>query len=149
MNSNEKIISIIKSRRQALRLSLSETARRMGIPKSTLSRYESLERQFPLNQISNIAAVLGITADEILGLEEKEISANQSLSKTFGELPRDQQKKLLKLSKYDLNESTLDTMEFMEKADDNFRDKIFSYAEYEYFKYEKELESKKSQNSAC
>lgn len=68
MNSNEKIIEIIKSRRLSLKLSLSEVARRMGIPKSTLSRYESLQRQFPLDQISTISSVLGLQPEDILGL---------------------------------------------------------------------------------
>lgn len=68
MNNNEKIIEIIKNRRTSLKLSLSEVARRMGIPKSTLSRYESLQRQFPLDQISNIAAVLDLSPEYILGI---------------------------------------------------------------------------------
>ncbi|WDA67655.1 helix-turn-helix domain-containing protein [Lactococcus lactis] len=152
MNTNEKIIDIIINRRKALKLSLSETARRMGIPKSTLSRYESLERQFPLNQISNIASVLGITADEILGLEEPEdiSSSEQTLIKAFNELSIRQQEQLLKLVKYDLHDEIFSTVELMSKADDKFRDKVASYAKFEYFEYEKNLEQKNKgkQNTA-
>lgn len=74
MNNNEKIIEIIKNRRTSLKLSLSEVARRMSIPKSTLSRYESLQRQFPLDQISNIAAVLDLSPEYILGISSGETS---------------------------------------------------------------------------
>lgn len=83
MNSNEKIIEIIKNRRLSLKLSLSEVARRMGIPKSTLSRYESLDRQFPLNQISNIASVLDLSPEDILGISSTETpSASPSIEET-------------------------------------------------------------------
>ncbi|MCT2920642.1 helix-turn-helix domain-containing protein [Lactococcus lactis] len=74
MNNNEKIIEIIKNRRLDLNLSLSEVARRMGIPKSTLSRYESLQRQFPLDQVSTIASVLGLHPEDILGLSSQTIT---------------------------------------------------------------------------
>lgn len=152
MNNNEKIIDIIINRRKALKLSLSETARRMGIPKSTLSRYESLERQFPLNQISNIASVLGITADEILGLEETDniSSSEHTLNKTISELSSHQQDQLFKLAKYDLDDDIFNTVELMSKADSKFRDKVASFAKFSYFEYEKELEQKNKgkQNSA-
>lgn len=96
MNSNEKIIEIIKNRRLSLKLSLSEVARRMGIPKSTLSRYESLDRQFPLNQISNIASVLDLSPEDILGISSTETpSASPSIEETVNimkqlEKPRQQ-----------------------------------------------------------
>lgn len=79
MHNNQKIIEIIKNRRTELNLSLSEVARRMEIPKSTLSRYEKLERQFPLNQIPNIASVLDLTPEYILGLSNQ-VETNSTLS---------------------------------------------------------------------
>lgn len=71
MNDNETIRNIIVERRTELGLSLSEMARRLNIPKSTLSRYENLKHQYPLNEIQNFSKVLGLSPEAILGLEEE------------------------------------------------------------------------------
>ncbi|MEY8514519.1 helix-turn-helix domain-containing protein [Lactococcus taiwanensis] len=110
MNNNDKIIEIIKNRRLALNLSLSEVARRMGIPKSTLSRYESLQRQFPLDQISTIASVLDLQPEDILGLnnqnktETKESSILSEINHVSSKLDEPRQKIVLETASSQLKE---------------------------------------------
>ncbi|MBL1226579.1 helix-turn-helix domain-containing protein [Enterococcus sp. BWR-S5] len=72
MNDNKTIRDIIVSRRNELGISLSEMARRLNIPKSTLSRYENLKHQYPLNEIQNFSNILDLTPEYILGLDAKE-----------------------------------------------------------------------------
>lgn len=70
MNNNETIRNIIVGRREELGISLSEMARRLGIPKSTLSRYENLKHQYPLDEIENFSKILGISSEYILGFKK-------------------------------------------------------------------------------
>lgn len=72
MNDNQTIRNIIVNRREELGMSLSEMSRRLNIPKSTLSRYENLKHQYPLDEIQNFANLLGLSSKHILGLEETE-----------------------------------------------------------------------------
>lgn len=70
MNDNETIRNIIVKRRTELGMSLSEMARRLNIPKSTLSRYENLKHQYPLDEIQNFANLLNLSPEYILGFDE-------------------------------------------------------------------------------
>lgn len=70
MRSSEEIIKIIKELRKEKGLSLSELARRVDTPKSTLSRYESLEREFPINDVEKYANVLNVSALYLLGVDD-------------------------------------------------------------------------------
>lgn len=72
MNDNETIRNIIVNRREELGMSLSEMSRRLNIPKSTLSRYENLKHQYPLDEIQNFANLLNLSSKHILGLDETE-----------------------------------------------------------------------------
>lgn len=74
MNDNETIRNIIVKRRTELGMSLSEMSRQLDIPKSTLSRYENLKHQYPLNEIQNFAKVLGLSVQFILGFDEEKES---------------------------------------------------------------------------
>jgi Predicted transcriptional regulator len=120
MNNNEKIIEIIKNRRLSLSLSLSEVARRMGIPKSTLSRYESLQRQFPLDQISAIALVLGLQPEDILGLGSQNVEENQEpsilseINKVSSQLEVPRQKVVLETASSQLKEQQENIIELKE-----------------------------------
>jgi len=50
-------------------MSLEELARRVGVAKSTLSRYENEQREFPINDLGQYADVLGTTVEYLLGIE--------------------------------------------------------------------------------
>ncbi|WP_445450235.1 helix-turn-helix domain-containing protein [Enterococcus faecalis] len=87
MNNNEKIRDIIVARRKELGISLSEMARRLNIPKSTLSRYENLKHQYPLDEIQNFSSVLDLDPKYILGLNQ--IS---SIDELYNQLEPERQK---------------------------------------------------------
>lgn len=74
MNDNEQIINKIKQLQDKHNLSTSELARRMDMPKSTLSRYLNGERQFPLNKVADIADILSTTPQDILGLKNNNLT---------------------------------------------------------------------------
>jgi len=77
MRSSEEIIKVIKELREEKGLSLSEFARRINIPKSTLSRYESLEREFPINDVEKYANALDVSPLYLLGVDgNKNLSAH-------------------------------------------------------------------------
>lgn len=102
MNNNETIRNIIVSRRNELGISLSEMARRTGIPKSTLSRYENLKHQYPLDEIENFAKILGLSSEYILGFKkEAELS---SLDEVFCQLDPSRQRIVYECAQHQLNE---------------------------------------------
>lgn len=68
MRSNDEIIAIIEDRREAMGWSLSELARRVGMSKSTLSRYMNKQREFPVNHAREFAQVLQIEPEYLLGV---------------------------------------------------------------------------------
>lgn len=71
MRTSKEIINLIKKMREEKGWSLEELARRVGVAKSTLSRYESGQREFPINDIGQYADVLGTTVEYLLGIEKE------------------------------------------------------------------------------
>lgn len=69
MRTSKEIMALIKKMREDKGWSLEEMARRVGVAKSTLSRYESGQRDFPINDIGIYADVLGTTVEHLLGIE--------------------------------------------------------------------------------
>ena len=66
MRNNEEIISLIKSYLDNSSMSMSELANKAGVSKSTLSRYLSGSRVFPLNKSDDFASALGLTTEQFL-----------------------------------------------------------------------------------
>lgn len=119
MNNNETIRNILTERRKELGISLSELARTLDIPKSTLSRYENLKHQYPLDEIQKFAEVLNLPPEFILGLNKEKnkpkkvvsIEETQSaittlsrINETASKLDSDRQKKILSYAEYELQE---------------------------------------------
>ncbi len=125
MNNNEKIMSIIVNRRKELGLSLSEVARRLDIPKSTLSRYENLQRQFPLELVHNISKVIDLDSRKILGLD------NSTDTTTIIE-----------------NSIVSEVIELMNKLDISSQENILNFARFEFSQAEQVAKSKENQNTA-
>lgn len=69
MNSSVEVIRIIKSLREKKKMSVEELAKRVNIAKSTLSRYENGQREFPINDLGNYANALDTTIEYLLGIE--------------------------------------------------------------------------------
>ncbi len=70
MRSSKEVINIIKNLRERKGLSVEELARRIGIAKSTLSRYENGQREFPINDLGQYAKTLDTTVEYLLGIEK-------------------------------------------------------------------------------
>ena len=70
MNNSKEIIKLISDLRKEKKMSIDELAKRVGIAKSTLSRYESGQRDFPINDIGKYAQVLNVSIEYLLGLNK-------------------------------------------------------------------------------
>ncbi|SDJ74639.1 helix-turn-helix domain-containing protein [Streptococcus gallolyticus] len=80
MRNNEEIISLIQNMIEEEHMSMSEFARRVGIAKSTMSRYFNRTREFPLNKADDFARALNISPEYLLGLEEEKTRTEIDLS---------------------------------------------------------------------
>lgn len=87
MNSSKEIIKLIKQLRERKKLSVEELAKRVGIAKSTLSRYENEQRKFPINDVGKYANALGVSVEYLLGIEEKPSEKNSIAIQTYPYLP--------------------------------------------------------------
>ena len=71
MRNNNEIINIIKDIMASRDISLSELARRLDIPKSSMSRYLNEHREFPVNRVEEFAKALGTTSEYLLGFSDE------------------------------------------------------------------------------
>ncbi|WP_239449906.1 helix-turn-helix transcriptional regulator [Lactococcus lactis] len=148
---NRYVGNKIKEQRIFLGLTQEELAKKVGVGKTTISNYEVGLRSPKKPQMIKLSEVFGISIDDFFPSVNPQNNNVHSDIPSLSSLTEQQQEQLLKLSKLDLDDSILNTVELMSKADDKFRDKIHSYAKFEYFEYEKELEqkNKNNRNSAC
>src|SRR5699024_8533633 len=70
MNSSKEVIRLIKNLRLEKKMSLATLSKRVGMAKSTLSRYEGGERDFPINDVGKFAEALGTSIEYLLGINE-------------------------------------------------------------------------------
>jgi len=70
MRSSNEIIRLIKKLRENKKMSVEELATRVGIAKSTQSRYENEQRDFPINDIGLYANALNTEVEFLLGIGE-------------------------------------------------------------------------------
>lgn len=69
MRNSKEIINIIKQKREQLDISQRELAKLTGLNNSTISRYENLQRDFPINDLPIFCKVLGLDLNEVLNIE--------------------------------------------------------------------------------
>lgn len=69
MKNNDQIIEYLCEMLDNRHMSMSELARRVGMSKSTISRYFNKKQGFPLNKVDKFASALGTTPEEVLGVE--------------------------------------------------------------------------------
>lgn len=69
MRSNDEIIKYLTELKSEKQLSISEIARRVGMAKSTVSRYFNKTREFPMNDVDKFAKAFGISSADILGMD--------------------------------------------------------------------------------
>ncbi|MEK1480674.1 helix-turn-helix domain-containing protein [Limosilactobacillus fermentum] len=81
MKSNEEVIRYLNELRKQQKISISELARKVDMSKSTVSQYFNGKLQFPLNRAHDFARVLGVTTDDLLGLDLSKINPVNRLTK--------------------------------------------------------------------
>lgn len=100
MRSNSEIVDIIVSLYTEKNWSLSEFARRLEFPKSSLSRYFNKNRKFPINKVNKFAEVLGVTSKYILGINE----SSDDILDIYNQLISERKKNVFNYAKWQLNE---------------------------------------------
>lgn len=81
MKSNEEVIKYLNELREQQKISISELARKVDMSKSTVSQYFNGKLQFPLNRAHDFARVLGVTTDDLLGLDLSKVNPVNRLTK--------------------------------------------------------------------
>ncbi len=81
MKSNEEVIRYLNELRRQQKMSISELARKVDMSKSTVSQYFNGKLQFPLNRAHDFARVLGVTTDDLLGLDLSKVNPINGLTK--------------------------------------------------------------------
>lgn len=81
MKSNEEVIRYLNELRKQQKISISELARKVDMSKSTVSQYFNGKLQFPLNRAHDFARVLGVTTDDLLGLDLSKVNPVSRLTK--------------------------------------------------------------------
>jgi len=84
MREPKEILNLIVKIKESKNITSQELAKRVGIAKSTLSRYESGERNLPINDIGKYASALGVDVAYLLGLERVVSVPNTT---TYGYIP--------------------------------------------------------------
>ena len=103
MRTNEEIISLIQEEAKKKGMSMSELARRVGIAKSTMSRYFNKTREFPLNKADDFARIFNITPEFLLGIQ-KENKEKPEILTIYNQLEEPRQEKVLNYAKEQLEE---------------------------------------------
>lgn len=100
MRTNSEIVDIIIDLCNQKGWSLSEFARKLDLPKSSISRYFNKSRQFPINKINKFADTLGVSSEYLLGIK----ISNNDLLDIYNKLDSKRQTKVYDFATEQLNE---------------------------------------------
>lgn len=129
MRTNDEIISLIQKNIDEKGLSMSELARRVGIAKSTMSRYFNKTREFPLNRADDFARALNITPEYLLGIQKESNVGQAEIISIYNKLERPRQEKVLDFAKGQLEEQeNSNIISIFDKSQDD-EDYITDYVE--------------------
>ena len=103
MRTNEEIISLIQEEAKKKGMSMSELARRVGIAKSTMSRYFNKTREFPLNKADDFARIFNITPEFLLGIQ-KESKERPEILTIYNQLEEPRRENVLDFANAQLDE---------------------------------------------
>ena len=103
MRTNDEIISLIQEEAKKKGMSMSELARRVGIAKSTMSRYFNKTRECPLNKADDFARIFNITPEFLLGIQ-KENKEKPEILTIYNQLEEPRQEKVLDFANAQLDE---------------------------------------------
>lgn len=100
MRTNSEIVDIIIDLCNQRGWSLSEFARKLDLPKSSISRYFNKSRQLPINKINLFADTLGVSSEYLLGIK----ISNNDLLDIYNKLDSKRQSKVYDFASHQLNE---------------------------------------------
>lgn len=100
MRTNSEIVDIIIDLCNQKGWSLSEFARKLDLPKSSISRYFNKSRQFPINKINIFADTLGVSSEYLLGIK----ISNNDLLDIYNKLDSKRQTKVYDYASRQLDE---------------------------------------------
>lgn len=129
MRSNDEIISLIQENIDEKGLSMSELARRVGIAKSTMSRYFNKTREFPLNRADDFARALNITPEYLLGIQKESNVDQAEIISIYNKLEQPRQEKVLSYAKDQLEEQERSNIISIFNKPQNDKDYITDYVE--------------------
>lgn len=100
MRTNSEIVDIIIDLCNQRGWSLSEFARKLDLPKSSISRYFNKSRQLPINKINLFADTLGVSSEYLLGIK----ISNNDLLDIYNKLDSKRQTKVYEFASHQLDE---------------------------------------------
>ena len=100
MRTNSEIVDIIIDLCNQKGWSLSEFARKLDLPKSSISRYFNKSRQLPINKINLFADTLGVSSEYLLGIK----ISNNDLLDIYNKLDSKRQSKVYEFASHQLDE---------------------------------------------
>lgn len=100
MRTNSEIVDIIIDLCNQRGWSLSEFARKLDLPKSSISRYFNKSRQLPINKINIFADTLGVSSEYLLGIK----ISNNDLLDIYNKLESKRQSKVYEFASHQLDE---------------------------------------------
>lgn len=100
MRTNSEIVDIIIDLCNQKGWSMSEFARKLDLPKSSISRYFNKSRQFPINKINIFADTLGVSSEYLLGIK----ISNNDLLDIYNKLESNRQSKVYDFASRQLDE---------------------------------------------
>lgn len=100
MRTNSEIVDIIIDLCNQRGWSLSEFARKLDLPKSSISRYFNKSRQLPINKINIFADTLGVSSEYLLGIK----ISNNDLLDIYNKLDSKRQSKVYEFDSHQLDE---------------------------------------------
>lgn len=100
MRTNSEIVDIIIDLCNQKGWSLSEFARKLDLPKSSISRYFNKSRQLPINKINKFADTLGVSSEYLLGIK----ISNNDLLDIYNKLDSKRQTKVYDFASRQLDE---------------------------------------------
>lgn len=100
MRTNSEIVDIIIDLCNQKGWSLSEFARQLDLPKSSISRYFNKSRQLPINKINIFADTLGVSSEYLLGIK----ISNNDLLDIYNKLDSKRQSKVYEFASRQLDE---------------------------------------------
>lgn len=107
MRTNSEIVDIIIDLCNQKGWSLSEFARKLELPKSSISRYFNKSRQLPINKINLFSDVLGVSSEYLLGIQtvasDRSKTQNELLN-VYNKLEFKRQSKVYNFATEQLNE---------------------------------------------